>query len=340
MKQWILSELAEKLGVTVKGDGGLCVERLSTLQSAQPGSIAFLANPLYQAQLAETQATAVIVAPEFAEQCASQAVLVSDNPYLTYAKASRLFDAAPRLERSVHPSAVVADDVTLGDGVAIGANAVIESGVVLGAGVEIGHGSIVGANSVIGEQTRLRSNVTLYHGVTIGKRCHIHSGVVLGADGFGFAPLDGGWFKIAQLGGVTIGDDVDIGANTTIDRGAIDDTKIGNGVILDNQIQIAHNVEIGDFTAIAGCTGIAGSTKIGRYCTIAGAAGIAGHLEICDKVHITMRSAITKSITKPGSYSSGTAMSSTSEWRKNAARFRQLDVLAKSIRRLERKFKD
>ena len=159
---------------------------------------------------------------------------------------------------------------------------------------------------------------------------------MIGGDGFGFAPVKDGWFKIAQLGGVNIADDVDIGANTTIDRGALDDTRIGKGVILDNQIQIGHNCEIGDFTAIAGCTGIAGSTRIGKYCTIAGAVGIAGHIEICDKVHLTMRSAITKSITKPGSYSSGTAMSTTVEWRKNAARFRRLDSLAQRLAKLER----
>lgn len=334
--QWTLQQLADSLGVTVKGDASLVVERLSTLGGASPGSLSFLANPLYRSQLATTAATAVIVSPDVVDDC-PVAALVSDNPYLTYAKASHLFDTAPRPSPEVHASAVVAEDVVMGDGVAVGANAVVESGVTLEDGVEIGPGCVVGAGCRLGEGTRLRANVTLYHGVVTGKRCHLHSGVVIGADGFGFAPLDKGWFRIAQLGGVILGDDVDVGANTTIDRGAIEDTRIGTGVILDNQIQIAHNVEIGDFTAIAGCTGIAGSTRIGRNCTIAGAVGIAGHLEICDKVHITMRSAITKSITEPGSYSSGTAMSKTSEWRKNAARFRHLDALARSVRRLEKK---
>ncbi len=336
MKSWTLQALAETLGVTVRGDAGQVVDRLSTLAGAGAGSLSFLANPLYRAQLSSTAATAVIVSPDVADACPVTA-LVSDNPYLTYAKASHLFDQAPRAGAGVHPSAVVADDVTLGQGVAVGPNAVIESGVVLEDRVEIGPGCVVGARSKLGEGTRLRANVTFYHGVVTGKRCHFHSGVVIGADGFGFAPVDGSWLRIAQLGAVEIGDDVDVGANTTIDRGAIESTRIGKGVILDNQIQIAHNVEIGDFTAIAGCTGIAGSTRIGRYCTIAGAVGIAGHLEICDKVHITMRSAITKSITEPGSYSSGTAMSTTAEWRKNAARFRQLDALAKAVRKLERK---
>lgn len=331
-----LAELARELGVSVHGDDSLVVDRLATLGSATAGSLSFLANPLYRSQLETTAATAVIVSSEVAPDC-PVAALVSDNPYLTYAKASHLFDTTPAASAGIHPSAVVAEDATLGAGVSIGANAVIEAGVVLGDGVEIGPGCVIGAASRLGEGTRLRANVTFYHGVVTGKRCHFHSGVVIGADGFGFAPVNGSWYRIAQVGGVTIGDDVDVGANTTIDRGAIEDTRIGNGVILDNQIQIAHNVEIGDFTAIAGCTGIAGSTRIGRYCTIAGAVGIAGHLEICDKVHITMRSAITKSITEPGSYSSGTAMSKTAEWRKNAARFRHLDALAKAVRKLERK---
>ena len=335
-KVWTLADLAQQLDVRVAGDGALVVDRLATLGAASEGCLSFLANPLYRAQLTTTGATAVIVSADVAAEC-PVAALVSDNPYLTYARASHLFDKTPAASKGVHPSAVVADDAVLGEGVSIGANAVIESGVVLGDGVEIGPGCVVGAASRLGNGTRLRANVTFYHGVITGKRCHFHSGVVVGADGFGFAPVGGRWYRIAQVGGVTIGDDVDVGANTTIDRGAIDDTRIGNGVILDNQIQIAHNVEIGDFTAIAGCTGIAGSTRIGRHCTIAGAVGIAGHLEICDKVHITMRSAITKSITEPGSYSSGTAMSKTSEWRKNAARFRQLDMLAKAVRRLERK---
>ncbi|PIE40928.1 MAG: UDP-3-O-(3-hydroxymyristoyl)glucosamine N-acyltransferase [Gammaproteobacteria bacterium] len=336
MKQWVLSELAKELGVSVKGDSTILVDHLATLQNARQGSLSFLSNPLYQAQLESSKASAVIVAPDFVEQCPS-AALISDNPYLTYAKASRLFDNTPALAPIVHASAVVADDVKLGNDVAIGANCVIDAGVTIGDGVEIGSGCVIGSGSSIGAYTRLRANVTFYHGVQVGERCHFHSGSVIGADGFGFAPVEGGWYKIAQLGGVQIGNDVDVGANTTIDRGAIDPTKIGNGVVLDNQIQIAHNVEIGDFTAIAGCTGIAGSTKIGRYCTIAGAVGIAGHLEICDKVHITMRSAITRSISSPGSYSSGTAMSTTAEWRKSAARFRQLDSLARSIRKLERK---
>ncbi|MCG8314246.1 MAG: UDP-3-O-(3-hydroxymyristoyl)glucosamine N-acyltransferase [Pseudomonadales bacterium] len=336
MKHWSLGDLAKELGVTLRGDAELTVSRLATLKSATSGCLSFLANPLYRAQLADSNATAVILSANVAETF-SGAVLIADDPYFAYARASHLFDKSPQLDPQVHPTAYVADNVVLGGAVAIGPNAVVEAGVRLADGVSIGPGSVVGEGTVIGANTKLHANVTCYHHISIGERCNIHSGAVIGGDGFGFAPVKDGWFKIAQLGGVSIADDVDIGANTTIDRGALDDTKIGKGVILDNQIQIGHNCEIGDFTAIAGCTGIAGSTKIGRYCTIAGAVGIAGHIEICDKVHLTMRSAITKSITKPGSYSSGTAMSSTAEWRKNAARFRRLDSLAQRLASLERK---
>lgn len=338
MTEWRLEDLAKELQVELIGDGQVIVNHLATLKTARSGSLCFLANPLYQNQLQLTQASAVIVRPDCVSSCPS-AALVTENPYFTYAKASRLFETRMALSSGIHPSAIVDPTSTLADGISIGANVVIEPGVVLDEGVEIGPGSVVGAGSRVGAHSRLAANVTLCHGVKLGQRCTLHSGVVIGSDGFGFAPTEQGWFKIAQVGGVTIGDDVEIGANTTIDRGAIDDTRIGNGVILDNQIQIAHNVEIGDFTAIAGCTGIAGSTKIGKRCTIAGAVGIAGHLDICDNVHITMRSAITKSITNPGSYSSGTAMSETHVWRKNATRFRHLDRLARKVRELELKLK-
>ena len=333
-----LGDLAARLQVELRGDPAISIIGLATLGSAGAGQLSFLANPLYRGQLANTGATAVIVHPDLADECPG-ACLLSQNPYLTYAKASHLFDRRPRQATGVHPGARVADDVRLGDGCRIGPNVVIESGAVLGRGVEVGPGTVIGANARIGDDCLFHANTTLYHGVIMGDRCVVHSGVVIGADGFGFANEQGRWYKIAQLGGVRIGNDVEIGANTTIDRGALQDTLIGDGVILDNQIQIAHNVEIGEGTAIAGCTGIAGSTRIGKYCTIAGAVGIAGHIEIADRVHLTMRSAITKSISEPGSYSSGTAMSTTAEWRKNAARFRHLDEMARKIRALEERLK-
>ncbi|HET8707554.1 MAG TPA: UDP-3-O-(3-hydroxymyristoyl)glucosamine N-acyltransferase, partial [Pseudomonadales bacterium] len=214
--------------------------------------------------------------------------------------------------------------------------AVIEANVVLGDAVTVGPNCVIGQNSRVGSGTTFRANVTVYHGVIIGQRCNFHSGVVLGADGFGFAPDKGRWHKIAQIGTVEIGDDVDVGANTTIDRGALENTQIGTGVILDNQIQIAHNCVIGDFTAIAGCTGIAGSTRIGKHCMIAGGVGIAGHLEICDRVHLMMMCQVTRSITEPGAYASGTAFSEEKNWKKSVARFRHLDELARRIQQLER----
>lgn len=340
MKQesWCLGDLAKALGVDLKGDATQEVDSLATLGSAREGQLSFLANSLYRGQLATTGASAVILQPEFADECPT-AVLIADNPYLIYSRVSHFFDRRPKPEQGIHPSAYVAEDVILGAGCRIGPNAVIETGALLGDNVEVGAGTVIGAHCKVGSDCLFHANVTLYHSVKVGERCTFHSGVVLGADGFGFANEQGQWKKIAQLGAVSIGNDVDVGANTTIDRGAIQDTVIGNGVILDNQIQIAHNVEIGEGTAIAGCTGIAGSTKIGKYCTIAGAVGIAGHLEIADRVHLTMRSAITKSITEPGSYSSGTAMSTTAEWRKNAARFRSLDEMARKLNRLEKQLK-
>ena len=334
VKSWTLGDLASALGAELKGNPSQVVTGLATLDNATPSTLSFLANPAYETQLASTKAGAVIVHQNQADLCPVSA-LVIDNPYLAYAKASHFFDNAPKIPAEVHPSASVDVSAVISNTASIGANAVIEAGVTIHDDVIIGPGCVVGANSVLGKHSRLHANVTLYHGVQIGEHCTLHSGAVIGGDGFGFANHEGKWQKIAQLGGVTIGDYVDVGVNTTIDRGAIEDTRIHDYVILDNQIQIAHNVEIGESTAIAGCTGIAGSTTIGKRCTIAGAVGIAGHLTICDDVHITMRSAITRSITEPGSYSSGTAMSTTQEWRKNAVRFRQLDSVVKRIRAIE-----
>lgn len=279
------------------------------------------------------------MSPKSVEHCPVNA-LVHPNPYLAYALASKLFDARPVAAPGVHPSAVIAEGVTLAEGVSIAANVVIESGSEIRSGAVIGASSVIGAGSIIGENTELRANVTVYHGVTIGRDCMIHSGVVIGSDGFGFAPKGPGWEKIAQIGGVIVGDRVEIGANTTIDRGALDDTIIGSDVILDNQIQIAHNVVVGDYTAIAACTGIAGSTRIGQHCIIGGGCGISGHLEITDHVHLTGMTMVTKSVSEPGVYSSGTSFETNSQWRKNVARFRQLDELARRLRKLEKNVSD
>ena len=338
ISNWTLATLAARLGVKCVGDSSIRINGLAALSEAKPDQLSFLANPRYRAQLRSTRAGAVIVAPGMEAECPVP-TLITDQPYLLYAHASHLFDNRPGVPEGVDPSAVIGSGVTMGQNCRIGPGAIIGTGTQLGDGVEIGAGTVIGAHCKIGNHVVLHARVTLYHDITMGDRCQIHAGVVIGADGFGFAKDSSGWVKIAQLGGVTIGNDVEIGANTTIDRGALHDTQIGSGVILDNQIQIAHNVEIGEGTAIAGCTGIAGSTTIGKHCTIAGAVGIAGHLTIVDHVHITMRSAITKDIKQPGSYSSGTAMSDTQSWRKNAARFRQLDSMARKIAELETKLR-
>lgn len=334
---WTLGSLAKAIGAKLEGDEGILINGLATLKQAQPGQLGFLANPQYRNQLHTTQASAVIIAPEMKNEC-SVAALLMPNPYLGYAKASRLFDRKPVPEAGfVHPSAVIAPSARVHASVHIGANVVVEDRAHLSEGVKIGPGCVVGADTKIGVGSFLFANVTLYHQVKIGARCVLHSGVVIGADGFGFANDQGRWEKIAQLGRVCIGDDVEIGAGTTIDRGALDDTVIGHGVILDNQVQIAHNVKIGNHTAIAGCSAIAGSTVIGEYCTIAGAVGVVGHISIADRVHITAMTLVTKSITKAGVYSSGTGMDAHESWKKNAARFRQLDNMNRRIKKLEKK---
>lgn len=313
------------------------IQGIATLQKATANDLSFLANPKYLKYLAQTQAAAVLVTEEQAAD-APVPCLVTPNPYLAYARASGLFDAGQQVrEPGVHPSAVIDAAAKIAASAWVGAQCVIEAGAEIGEHACIGPGSVIGAASVVGANTRINANVTIYHGVQIGEHCIIHSGAVIGADGFGFAPGPAGWQKIHQLGGVRIGDRVEIGAGTTVDRGALDDTVIGNGVILDNQVQIAHNVVIGENTAIAGCTAVAGSTHIGRECTIAGAVGIIGHLQIADKVHISAMSLVTKSIREPGSYSSGTAMQETKAWRRNAVRFGQLDNWCQRITALENK---
>ena len=331
-----LGQLAERLGATLRGRADRQISGLATLQEAQPEQLSFLANPQYRKFLGQTQAGALLLTPADAEGYAGDALLVA-NPYLAYAELSHLFDRKPQAVAGVHPTAVVAADAQVHASASIGPYAVIESGAQIAAGVSIGAHCVVGARSVVGEDGWLAPRVTLYHDVQIGKRVVIQSGAVLGGEGFGFANEKGVWQKIAQIGGVTIGDDVEIGANTTIDRGALADTLIGNGVKLDNQIMIAHNVQIGDHTAMAGCAGISGSTKIGKHCMIAGGVGMVGHIEVCDNVFVTGMTMVTRSITEPGAYSSGTAMQTAADWKKSAARIRQLDDMAKRLRELEKR---
>jgi UDP-3-O-[3-hydroxymyristoyl] glucosamine N-acyltransferase len=330
-----LGQLAEFLGATLRGPADKQITGLATLQEAGPDQVSFLANPQYRKFLATTQAAAVLLKPTDAEGYAADALLVPD-PYLAYARISHLFDPKPKAAVGVHPTAVVAADAFVDPAASVGAYAVIESGARIAAGVTIGAPCFIGARSVIGEGGWLAPRVTLYHDVRIGQRVVIQSGAVLGGEGFGFANEKGVWQKIAQIGGVTIGDDVEIGVNTAIDRGAMDDTRIGNGVKLDNQIQIAHNVQIGDHTAMAACVGISGSAKIGKHCMLAGGVGLVGHIEICDGVFVTGMTMVTRSITEPGSYSSGTAMQPAAEWRKSAARMRHLDDMARRLQHLEK----
>lgn len=330
-----LGQLAEFLGATLRGPADKQITGLATLQEAGPDQVSFLANPQYRKFLATTQAAAVLLKPADAEGYAADALLVPD-PYLAYARISHLFDPKPKAAVGVHPTAVVAADAFVDPAASVGAYAVIESGARIAAGVTIGAHCFIGARSVIGEGGWLAPRVTLYHDVRIGQRVVIQSGAVLGGEGFGFANEKGVWQKIAQIGGVTIGDDVEIGVNTAIDRGAMDDTRIGNGVKLDNQIQIAHNVQIGDHTAMAACVGISGSAKIGKHCMLAGGVGLVGHIEICDGVFVTGMTMVTRSITEPGSYSSGTAMQPAAEWRKSAARMRHLDDMARRLQHLEK----
>jgi len=331
-----LGQLAERLGATLRGSAERQINGLATLQDAQPEQLSFLANPQYRKFLGQTQAGALLLTSADAEGYAGDALLVA-NPYLAYAELSHLFDRKPQAVAGVHPTAAVAADAQVHASASIGPYAVIESGAQIAAGVSIGAHCVVGARSVVGEDGWLAPRVTLYHDVQIGKRVVIQSGAVLGGEGFGFANEKGVWQKIAQIGGVTIGDDVEIGANTTIDRGALADTLIGNGVKLDNQIMIAHNVQVGDHTAMAGCAGISGSTKIGKHCMIAGGVGMVGHIEVCDNVFVTGMTMVTRSITEPGSYSSGTAMQPAGEWRKSAARIRQLDEMARRLQQLEKR---
>ncbi len=316
-----LGELALRFGVELRGDPQLRVRRVATLAHAGDGDLAFLANSRYRRGLPETRATAVLVTAEDAPACPG-AALVTRDPYGVYARIATLLYPTPAAVPGVHPSAVVAAGARVAPSATVGAGAVIESGAEIEAHVLVGPGCVVGA-ARIGEGTRLGPRVAVYDGVRIGRRCIVHAGAVLGADGFGFAPGSGGWIKVPQVGGVTIGDDVEIGANTTVDRGAIDDTVIEDGVKLDNQIQVGHNVSIGAHTAIAACTGISGSTRIGRRCLIGGMVGFAGHLTIADDVVVTGMTLVSASIREPGSYSSGMPAVETRAWRRMVAHLRR-----------------
>jgi len=331
-----LGEIACRIGAELRGDASLQIARLNTLKDAGSEDLTFLANPAYRGQLATTGAAAVILTAADVDGF-SGTVLIAANPYLAYARATALFDDAPRPVPGVHPSAVVDPAARIDATAAIGAQVVVGPGAVVGAGTWIGPGTSVGADARIGARCRIAANVSIYHRVRIGDDVVIHSGAVLGADGFGFANDGGRWVKIHQLGGLVVGDRVEIGACTTIDRGALGDTVIEAGVILDNHVQIGHNVRLGESTAMAAYAGIAGSATIGRNCIFAGQAGAVGHVTICDNVVATARCTLSKDIDRPGSYSADLLMEETPRWRRNAARFRQLDDMARRLQKLEGK---
>ncbi len=324
----IVRELAERLGLGVLGDDRATIRGVAPLDRAVATDLSFLANPKYRGQLSTTSAGAVI-APADAAERAPCAVLVSRNPYADFARAAAMFEHRPQRSPGIHASAVIDESATVGAGAHVGPLVFIGARSIIGPGATVGPGCVIGEDCVVGEGAELVARVTLVVRVQIGKRVLIHPGAVLGADGFGLAFDQGGWLKVPQLGGVRIGDDCEIGANTTIDRGAMGDTVLENDVRLDNQIQIAHNVHIGAHTAMAGCSAVAGSARIGRWCLIGGGAGVLGHLEICDKVTITAMSLVTHSIKSPGEYSSGTPLMDNRAWRKSAVRFKQLDELAR-----------
>lgn len=334
-----LGQLAEHVDGDVRGDASCVITGVATLQNAKVGDISFLSNPRYARHLSPTAASAVILAEEYAAACPTNA-LVTHDPYAAYARIAALLVPPPARAGGRHPHAVVHPNSEVRERAWIDANAVIEDEVLIETDVVIGPGCVIARGSRIGEGSWLVANVFVGERSRIGRRAMIHPGVVIGSDGFGFANVDGAWMKVPQLGAVSIGDDVEIGANTTIDRGTLDDTVIEDGVKLDNQIQVAHNVIIGAHTAIAGCTGIAGSARIGARCTIGGGVGIVGHTEIVDDVHITGMSFVAHSIREPGLYSSGTPLEPNREWRKNYARFHQLDDMARRLRRLEKALKE
>lgn len=332
--KFTLQELAEHIDGQVVGDPKTPIDHVATLANAGPGAISFLTNAAYRHYLQDTRASAVILRQDDVEQCPVNSLVV-DNPHVAYARAAALLYPQELPNAGIHPSAVVEDSAEIPDTAVIGPNCYVGTSVQVGANVYLGPGCVLESGVQVGEHSRIHSNVTIQHDCIIGKRAIIHPGVVIGGDGFGQANDKGVWLKVPQLGRVVIGDDVEIGANTAIDRGAIEDTVIGDNVKLDNLIQVAHNVHIGAHTVVAAAAAIAGSAHIGKHCTIAGLAGIAGHIEIADNVTITAMSLVTHSVKEAGVYSSGVPLDTNTQWRKNAVRFKQLDEIAKRIKALE-----
>jgi UDP-3-O-[3-hydroxymyristoyl] glucosamine N-acyltransferase len=334
-----VADIVARFGGEASGDDAARIDRLSSLAAAGKGSISFLASRRHAEAARSCRASAVIVPPDLPDPApAAAALILTPDPYRYYARLSvwfeSLLDAGPA--PTVHPTAVVAASARLGARVRIGPGASVGERATIGDGCDLGAGCHVGDDTAIGDGSRLHANVTVYHGCTIGRRAIVHAGTVIGADGFGFAPTPDGWTKIAQLGGVTIGDDVEIGANCAIDRGALDDTVIGDGCKIDNLVQVAHNVRIGAHTAIAGCVGIAGSAVIGERCMLGGGAGILGHLEICDGVTISAMSLVSRSIRQPGFYTGVFPLVPNDDWERIAANLKRLPALRNRVRALDK----
>ncbi len=329
-----LSELAEKINCRLLGEDCL-IENVADINFAEQGQLAFIYKPKYLDKLATTNASAVILKEEWSQDC-NKAVLVSDNPRLAFVKATRLLNPAKRNDSGVSESAVVAEDVVIPASAYIGQNAVVAPGVKLGENVQIGAGCVISADVKIGDDTVIHPNVSIGYNTHIGNNCIFFSGVVIGADGFGYEKDGDTYLKIPQIGNVRIGNDVEIGANSTVDRGALRDTVINDGVKIDNLVQVGHNVEIGRHTVISAQAGIGGSTKIGEYCLIGGGVSIRDNIEICDNVMLTGRTVVLTSLDEPGSYSSGVLVDKTSNWRKNALRYKHLNEYEKRLKKLEK----
>ncbi|MFT5505175.1 MAG: UDP-3-O-[3-hydroxymyristoyl] glucosamine N-acyltransferase [Gammaproteobacteria bacterium] len=332
-----LQSLALYLDLRSLGDSRLPIENVASLPSAGPRDLCFIQHRKYLKNLVDSQCACVIVPEDFDNQASDKALLYSKNPHLSFIRAIDLLRPQPMItSQLIHPSAQIGSSVKIADSVRIGAFCSISDGVTIDAGTRVSDGCIIGANTTIGRDCILHSRVTIEHQVSLGSGCIIHPGAVIGSDGFGLVATEKSWVKIPQIGRVIIGDNVEIGANTTIDRGALDDTIIEDGCKLDNQIQVAHNVRIGANTAIAACVGIAGSATIGKFCKISGAAVVLGHLTICDNVTITAMSLVTKDVKKPGTYSSGTPLLENSDWHRSNVRYKSLDELAKRVKALEK----
>jgi UDP-3-O-[3-hydroxymyristoyl] glucosamine N-acyltransferase len=329
-----LGDLATRFGCELIGDPASTVTRVATLANAGPDAVTFLANPAYRSQLQKTEAGAVVLSPETAANCPVPALLAQD-PYLTFARIAAVLHPPETLPPGIHPAAIIDPSASVSASAHIAAHAVIERDVYVADGVMIGSNSVVGPRCRIGRDTRLHANVVVVQDVQIGERCIVHPGAVIGSDGFGNARGDTGWVKVPQTGGVQIGNDVEIGANTTIDRGAIEDTVIEDGVRLDNLIQIAHNVRIGAHTAMASQSGVSGSTVIGKRCMFGGQSGIVGHVTICDDVVVGGATMISKDIREPGFYTGSFPAEKDRDWKRKVARFRRLDDLAHRVRKLE-----